>query len=202
MLVIVVVVVVVVVLVVVVVVVLVAVVVVLLVVVLVVVVVIVVVVLVIVVVIVVVLILVIVLVVVVVVMNVVAVTQLCLYYHFICVCCRSVLPGFGDIFQQTVPTTRSSSPVHGLVVPPGDGRRVHHACGRSHTVSSQPEGLRKEGHVLFNDAPNTFYLRLYGVRHNGKEKSDSERGNPLPPHGLLFLISRKGSFTCIIPQTG
>ena len=23
---------------------------------------------------------------------------------------------------------------------------------------------RKEGHVLFNDALNTFYLRLYGVR--------------------------------------
>ena len=28
---------------------------------------------------------------------------------------------------------------------------------------------RKEGNVLFNDALNTFYLRLYCVRHNGKE---------------------------------
>ena len=35
-----------------------------------------------------------------------------------------------------------------------------------------------------------------------KDHSDSERGNPLPPHGLLFLISSKGSFICIIPQTG
>ena len=26
----------------------------------------------------------------------------------------------------------------------------------------------KEGNVLFNDALNTFYLRLYGVRHMGK----------------------------------
>ena len=26
----------------------------------------------------------------------------------------------------------------------------------------------KEGTVLFNDALNTFYLRLYGVRHYGK----------------------------------
>ena len=25
---------------------------------------------------------------------------------------------------------------------------------------------RKEGNVLFNDALNTFYLRLYGVKHN------------------------------------
>ena len=48
---------------------------------------------------------------------------------------------------------------------------------------------RKEGNVLFNDALNTFYLRLYGVRHMVKDHSDSERGNPLPPHGLLFPIS-------------
>ena len=31
-----------------------------------------------------------------------------------------------------------------------------------------------------------FYLRLYGVGHMVKDHSDSERGNPLPPHGLLF----------------
>ena len=59
---------------------------------------------------------------------------------------------------------------------------------------------RKEGNVLFNDALNTFYLRLYGVGHMVKDHSDSERGNPLPPHGLLFLIGSKGSFICIIPQ--
>ena len=61
---------------------------------------------------------------------------------------------------------------------------------------------RKEGNVLFNDALNTFYLRLYGVRHMVKDHSDSERGNPLPPHGLLFSINSKGSFICTIPQTG
>ena len=61
---------------------------------------------------------------------------------------------------------------------------------------------RKEGNVLFNDALNTFYLRLYGVRHVVKDHSDSERGNTLPPHGLLFPISSNGSFICIIPQTG
>ena len=27
-----------------------------------------------------------------------------------------------------------------------------------------------------------------------KDHSDSERGNPVPPHGLLFLISSNGSF--------
>ena len=46
---------------------------------------------------------------------------------------------------------------------------------------------RKEGNVLFNDALNTFYLQLYGIRHMVKDHSDSERGNLLPPHGLLFF---------------
>ena len=27
-----------------------------------------------------------------------------------------------------------------------------------------------------------------------KDHSDSEKGNPLPPHGLLFPINSKGSF--------
>ena len=61
---------------------------------------------------------------------------------------------------------------------------------------------RKEGNVLFYDALNTFYLRLYGVRHMVKDHSDSERANLLPPHGLLFPISSNGSFICTIPQTG
>ena len=39
----------------------------------------------------------------------------------------------------------------------------------------------RERNVLFNDALNTFYLRLYGVRHMVKDHSDSEKGNPLPP---------------------
>ena len=52
----------------------------------------------------------------------------------------------------------------------------------------------KEGNVLFNDALNTFYLRLYGVRHMVEDHSDSEKGNPLPPHRLLLSINSKGSF--------
>ena len=62
--------------------------------------------------------------------------------------------------------------------------------------------LRKEGNVLFNDALNTFYLRLYGVKHMVKDHSDSEKGNPLPPHRLLFPLNSNGSFICTIPQTG
>ena len=64
-------------------------------------------------------------------------------------------------------------------------------------------GIReRERNVLFNDALNTFYLRLYGVRHMVKDHSDSEKGNPLSPHRLLLSINSKGSFICTIPQTG
>ena len=40
-------------------------------------------------------------------------------------------------------------------------------------------------------------------RHTyGKDHTDSERGNPLTPHVLLFPISSKGSFICTIAQKG
>ena len=60
----------------------------------------------------------------------------------------------------------------------------------------------RERNVLLNDALNTFYLRLYGVRHMVKDHSDSEKENPLPPHRLLLSINSKGSFICTIPHTG
>ena len=47
----------------------------------------------------------------------------------------------------------------------------------------------KEGNALFNDALNTFYLWLYGVRHMAKDHSDSKRENLVPLHGLLFPIN-------------
>ena len=59
----------------------------------------------------------------------------------------------------------------------------------------------KKEFFLFNNILNTFYLRLYG-KHMVKDHSDSEIGNPLLSHGLLFPINSKGSFICTIPQTG
>ena len=63
-------------------------------------------------------------------------------------------------------------------------------------LSGRSRGI--ERNVLFN----TFYLLLYGVRHMVKDHSDSEKGNPLPPHGLLLSINSKGSFIWTISQTG
>ena len=61
---------------------------------------------------------------------------------------------------------------------------------------------RKEGNVLFNNALNTFYLWLYGIKHMVKDHSDSEKENLLPPHRLFYPSNSKGSFICTIPQTG
>ena len=59
----------------------------------------------------------------------------------------------------------------------------------THFVYGYMEG--KVGNVLFNDTFNTFYLRLYGVRHMVKDHTDSERGIPLPPHGLSFQLAAR-----------
>ena len=45
--------------------------------------------------------------------------------------------------------------------------------------SSHHDQEGKERNVSYNDALNTFYLRLYGTGHMVKDHSDSERGNLL-----------------------
>ena len=50
---------------------------------------------------------------------------------------------------------------------------------------------------LFNNTLNTFYM---GSHIYIKDYSNSERGNLLPLHGLLFAISSKGSFICTTPD--
>ena len=47
--------------------------------------------------------------------------------------------------------------------------------------------------AALRDTLNTFYLWLYGVRHMVKDQSYSEKGNPLSPLPLLFLITNKES---------
>ena len=85
-------------------------------------------------------------------------------------------------------------------------RRCHCGTDSTRRTRSLRAGSRnkqeRERNVLFNDALNTCYLRLYGVRHMVKDHSDSEKGNPLLPHRLLLSIDSKGSFICTIPQTG
>ena len=49
----------------------------------------------------------------------------------------------------------------------------------------------RDRNVLFNDALNTFYLRLYGIRLIVTDHSDSDKGNPLLPYRLLLSINSK-----------
>ena len=48
-----------------------------------------------------------------------------------------------------------------------------YVLGHGDLINIREDG--KEGRVLFNDALNTFYLRLYGIRHMVKDHSDSEK---------------------------
>ena len=51
---------------------------------------------------------------------------------------------------------------------------------------------RKERNVLFNDTLNTFYLRLYGIRHMVKDHSDSEREETCCSHiGYSFQLAAR-----------
>ena len=60
------------------------------------------------------------------------------------------------------------------------------------------EYLTYTPHALQHIFNKIIWHRIYGNDH-----LDGVSGNPLPPlHGLLFLISSKKSFICIIPQTG
>ena len=48
----------------------------------------------------------------------------------------------------------------------------------------------------------TTYSTHFIYGYMASDHSDSEKGNPLPPHRLFFRIKSKGYFICIIPQTG
>ena len=51
---------------------------------------------------------------------------------------------------------------------------------------------RKEGNVLFNDAFNTFYLRLYGVGHMVKDHSAREETRCHHYMGYFFRLAARG----------
>ena len=63
------------------------------------------------------------------------------------------------------------------------------------TPLNQPLNPR-ERNVLFNDALNTFYLRLYGVRHMVKDHSDSKKEREmfyLTTHSTHFIYGYMAS---------
>ena len=67
-------------------------------------------------------------------------------------------------------------------------------------MNLMPRNKGKE--IFYLTAHSTHFIYGYMVSDMVKDHSDSKRGNLLPLHMLLFTISSKGSFICIIPQTG
>ena len=99
------------------------------------------------------------------------------YYPFRCSALTDIINITDTVITTTTLSSRSSS------------RRLQHMTVLLRT------------NVIFNDAFNTFYLRLYGVGHVVDDHSVSERGNPFL-YGLLNPISSKGYFICTTPLTG
>ena len=60
--------------------------------------------------------------------------------------------------------------------------------------------MKEGGDVSFNDALNTFYLRLYGVRHMVKDES-ARKETRCCHMGYSFRLAAS-FFICIIPKTG
>ena len=58
-------------------------------------------------------------------------------------------------------------------------------------VKDHSDSERKEANVLFNETLNTFYLRLYGIRHMVKDHSDNERKETT--HSIHFIYSYMAS---------
>ena len=51
--------------------------------------------------------------------------------------------------------------------------------------------FKQEGNVLFNDALNTFYLRLYGVGHMVKDHSDRREETRCRHMGYVFGLAAR-----------
>ena len=81
--------------------------------------------------------------------------------------------------------------LHGLLIPISS--KGSFICTIIHTTAF--------GTPVMDQTELRAYLWLYGIGHMVKDHSDSENGNLLLPHRLLFPINSKGSFICTIPQT-
>ena len=96
---------------------------------------------------------------------------------------------------------RKSSPYNGgsefPLLPSGPNPYVRHQITVNMFMKTQ---TRKEMFYLTTHSKHFIYG--YMASDMVKDHSDSEKGNPLPPHRLLLSINSKGSFICTIPQTG
>ena len=79
---------------------------------------------------------------------------------------------------------------------------THQRLTVSGSNSTQVLSWRRKEMFCLTMHSTHFILQLYVGGLMVKYDSDSEIGNSLLQHGILFPISSKGSFICTIPQTG
>ena len=71
------------------------------------------------------------------------------------------------------------------------------------TMSFYPSRTTDRKEMFYLTTHSTHFIYGYMASNIWLDyHSDSDKGNPLPPHRLLFPINSKGSFICTIPQTG
>ena len=95
--------------------------------------------------------------------------------------------------------TRPSQPLRGTFCHICASQEVEIKCtfGVFRSATFGRKGRKEMFYLMTHLTP---FLNIYG--YMVKDHTDSERGNLLPPHELLFLFNSKGSFICTIPQTG
>ena len=129
----------------------------------------------------------------------------CLFGCFCCYCCLVVFVicfYFGVVVFLYVEVGEGVGARRSYVIERTNGARRRRIDNLWWTYMPMLHNWCKRKEMFYLTTHSTFYLRLYGVGQMVKNHSDYERGNPLPPHGLLLPISSKGSFICTIPQTG
>ena len=101
------------------------------------------------------------------------------------------ISGCSHLQNQTTKVTTTATQIHEL-------RTFSDQTDRDQMKEAEISPRRPEGRkeMFYLTTHSTHFIYGYMV----KDHSDSERGNPLRPHRLLFLISSKGSFICIIPD--
>ena len=85
----------------------------------------------------------------------------------------------------------------------GEGKKCFNKNVYVRTIWTTPSLIVKEGNVLFNDAPNTFYSRLYCVGHMVKDHIVREESRcqhmgysfRLTARVLLYALSHRQDIT-------
>ena len=79
-------------------------------------------------------------------------------------------------------------------------RFVRHNKNDALVDQVEQDQVEERQEMFYLTTHSTHFTYDYMASDMVKDRSDSEKGNPLPPNRLLFPINSKGSFICTIPD--